>query len=445
MILECEHELNNLINRIPGQRVLMMPVLSSPVIHASQNQLVALYVYTEDNYECLIPFRHTEQIRGYTEHVQRLLAIDNIFVYDKKQWLQIGGNSNVWDVKTLWWYTYNEPYDDTHYHTAAHSFFWRRHANLTHVNSIVPLQQHLQMCQKIRKYAWPMCIHSKLSDSYLHFNRLYPDVFSKIESAGIAVDSSFKVPDLIINNKVYTQYNYHTTTGRPSNSHRGFNFAAMNKEDDTRAAIISRFPNGKLIEFDFDAYHIRLIARLINYDLPDMSIHEYFGKFYFNTDTLTTAQYDQSKQITFRLIYGGIDREFLSIPFFKKTNDFIYSIWNQCKSKQYIKTPILGRHIPITNITGATANKVFNYYLQATETEVSVQKLNAILTALGSYETKLILYTYDSILLDVPSTEVTSIIDNISMILQQGNFPVKIKQGHNYNKMIEINSNIVIA
>jgi hypothetical protein len=74
-----------------------------------------------------------------------------------------------------------------------------------------------------------------------------------------------------------------------------------------------------------------------------------------------------------------------------------------------------------------------------------VQKLNAILTALGSYETKLILYTYDSILLDVPSTEVTSIIDNISMILQQGNFPVKIKQGHNYNKMIEINSNIVIA
>jgi DNA polymerase I-like protein with 3'-5' exonuclease and polymerase domains len=176
-----------------------------------------------------------------------------------------------------------------------------------------------------------------------------------------------------------------------------------------------------------------------------MSIHEYFGKFYFNTDTLTTAQYDQSKQITFRLIYGGIDREFLSIPFFKKTNDFIYSIWNQCKSKQYIKTPILGRHIPITNITGATANKVFNYYLQATETEVSVQKLNAVLNALGSYETKLILYTYDSILLDVPSTEVDIIIDNISMILQQGNFPVKIKQGHNYNKMIEINSNIVIA
>ncbi len=38
------------------------------------------------------------------------------------------------------------------------------------INTIVPLQQHLAMCQKIRKYAWPMCMNAELSDSYQQFN-----------------------------------------------------------------------------------------------------------------------------------------------------------------------------------------------------------------------------------------------------------------------------------
>ena len=31
---------------------------------------------------------------------------------------------------------------------------------------------------------------------------------------------------------------------------------------------------------------------------------------------LTQEQYEQSKQITFRLLYGHIEKEFLKIPFF---------------------------------------------------------------------------------------------------------------------------------
>jgi len=121
------------------------------------------------------------------------------------------------------------------------------------------------------------------------------------------------MPELVKDNKVYSQYNYYTMTGRPSNAYRGFNFAAMNKEDGTRAAFCSRFDNGALVEMDFDSYHVRLIARLIGYDLPTSSIHDYLGQFYFGVSQLTDEQRDESKQITFRLLYGGIDSEFLSI------------------------------------------------------------------------------------------------------------------------------------
>jgi DNA polymerase I-like protein with 3'-5' exonuclease and polymerase domains len=209
----------------------------------------------------------------------------------------------------------------------------------------------------------------------------------------------------------------------------------MNKEDGTRDAFCSRHERGALVEMDFDAYHVRLIARLINYELPAGSVHAYFGRFYFDTNTLTEEQYEQSKQITFRLLYGGIDSEFLSIPFFKQVNDFIYDLWRQWKANGFIKTPILHRTISSDTIKNMTANKLFNYYLQSVETEVSVQKLQQVQQILNDTQTCMILYTYDSILFDVPLTEAREILPKIKTILESGNFPVKVKVGDIYSKM----------
>ena len=435
MILDHADEIDTLLQCVADKRTLIVPVLANPSEHPCINTLIALYVYTEDDVERIVPFYHTEQITGFSEHLPKFLALENIFVHDKKSWLQIGGNGSVWDVKTLWWYTYGEAYDESYYPTAAHAFYWRRHQTLAQVNSIVPLQQHLAMCQKIRHYAWPMCMNAKLTDSYLQFNATYPETFAEIERVGLQVNDEFKLPELVTEGRVYSNYHYHTVTGRPSNAARGFNFAAMNKEDGTRSAFCSRFENGVLVEMDFDAYHVRLIARLIGYELPAGSVHEYFGRFYFDTDKLTDEQYEQSKQITFRLLYGGIDKEFLSVPFFDRVNQFVYDLWRQWKSKGSIKTPILQRPISADVVKNMTANKLFNYYLQAVETEVSVQKLRQCQSVLQDYETCMILYTYDSVLFDMPGSETAELIPLITQTLQQGNFPVKVKSGHIYSKM----------
>jgi hypothetical protein len=383
----------------------------------------------------MIPMYHTEQLRGFSELVPEFMALQNIFVHDKKRWLQTGGNNAVWDVKTLWWYTYGEAYDESHYVTAAHQFYWRRHTALDAVNCIVPLQQHMAMCQKIRHYAWPMCVNAKLTDSYLQFNDTYPKTFATIESAGLAVDETFRMPELIHDGRVYSQYHYHTTTGRPSNAFRGFNFAAMNKEDGTRAAFHSRFERGALVEMDFDSYHVRLIAKMIGYELPVSSIHDYLGRFYFGVDELTDEQRDESKSITFRLLYGGIDREFLSIPFFAQVNDFVYKIWNKWKKTGCVETPILKRNICREGLQNMTANKLFNYYLQAVETEVSVRKLQQVQEMLQPYTSCMILYTYDSVLFDVNYQEARELLPQIKAVLEQGNFPVKVKVGDIYDKI----------
>jgi hypothetical protein len=435
MIVDTIEEAQQTLRYIKDRKTLLVPIYCSPTNHPAVNRLCAIYIYTEDDVERMVPMYHTEQLRGFSELVPEFMALQNIFVHDKKRWLQTGGNNAVWDVKTLWWYTYGEAYDESHYVTAAHQFYWRRHTAVDAVNCIVPLQQHMAMCQKIRHYAWPMCVNAKLTDSYLQFNDTYPKTFATIESAGLAVDETFRMPELIHDGRVYSQYHYHTTTGRPSNAFRGFNFAAMNKEDGTRAAFHSRFERGALVEMDFDSYHVRLIAKMIGYELPTSSIHDYLGRFYFGVDEITDEQRDESKSITFRLLYGGIDREFLSIPFFAQVNDFVYKIWNKWKKTGCVETPILKRNICREGLQNMTANKLFNYYLQAVETEVSVRKLQQVQEMLQSYTSCMILYTYDSVLFDVNYQEARELLPQIKAVLEQGNFPVKVKVGDIYDKI----------
>ena len=433
MIVDNEEELDAVLRYVQGRKTLVVPIYTDANLHPAVNRISLLYIYTEDAIERIIPIHHTEQIRGFSERLSDFLNLKGIYVHDKKNWLISGGNEDCYDVKTLWWYTYGEAYVDTHYHQTAHKFYWSRHQNLQHVNAIIPIQQHAAMCQKIRQYAWPMIMNAQHTQSYLSFNSRYPRVFAEIERTGLCVNDSFRDAKLVTAGKVYSNYHYHTVTGRPSNAFRGFNFAAMNKEDGTRDAFCSQ--HGALVEMDFDAYHVRLIARLIKYKLPAGSVHEYFGRFYFDTTTLTEEQYEQSKQITFRLLYGGIDKEFLEIPYFRQVNDLIWKLWGEYKKQGYITTPVERRPITMEGVERVTANKLFNYYLQALETEVSVRKMERVVAYLQDKTSKLILYTYDSLLFDVATTEVKDIVPALRTMIEEGNFPVKLKYGDIYSKM----------
>ena len=340
-----------------------------------------------------------------------------------------------------WWQTGAMlPLNETN--TAAHDVWNRWWHNETDTNDWLPITKHIERCQSMCKEFMHVYSQFKMTDEFRRYDELAIDTFAEIEQVGLRIDTDiFKEKfqtNGIHDNKVYTEYNLYTTTGRPSNKFGGINYAALNKDDGSREAFQSRFEDGFLLEYDYDAFHVRLIADLIKYQLPYESVHTYFGRQYFNKPELSDDEYEQSKQITFRLLYGGIDKEFLEIPFFQKVNDFVYKLWSQCKQKKYIETPVLKRKIYKDSITNITANKLFNYYLQATETEISTVKLQRVLEYLRDKESKLILYTYDSVLLDVNYSEAKQCLPDIINIMQQGNFPVKCKVGDIYSKMNSI-------
>ena len=42
----------------------------------------------------------------------------------------------------------------------------------------------------------------------------------------------------------------------------------MNKDDGSRDRFVSRFEGGKLVQFDYDAYHPRIIGKMVDEPIP---------------------------------------------------------------------------------------------------------------------------------------------------------------------------------
>ena len=238
--------------------------------------------------------------------------------------------------------------------------------------------------------------------------------------------------------KCYTQYNFYTTTGRPSNRFGGINFAALPKDDATRACFISRFEGGELLELDFNSYHPRLIADIIGYNFGAEDAYQHLAKKYHNTDTPTISQVTKAKEDTFRQLYGGIKREYLNIPFFAATDEFSKEIWRHMIKHGYVDSLISGRRLLMSNYQDINEYTLFNYYIQMYETEKNAIVLKSILEFLQTYLLKSvpILYTYDSILFDVHPDEMQTITDHlIPCCIDTDAFPVKLKRGLNYKNM----------
>jgi DNA polymerase I-like protein with 3'-5' exonuclease and polymerase domains len=284
-----------------------------------------------------------------------------------------------------------------------------------------------------------------LDRGFLFTNDTMVNLFSKLENNGLAVDSE-KFLDFfgdeqtvhIRNNIVYTQYNFLTSTGRPSNRFGGVNYAALKKEGGERTSFVSRFgKDGNLVMMDYSAFHPRLIAHLSNFDMEkSVNPYEYLAQHYFNKTNIDAEDIAVSKGFTFTQIYGGIDKRWLHIPYFHKTQEYINHRWKFFVENGYIETPKYGRKIKLCHIGDPSPNKLFNYILQAYETEMAVETLGELMGFLKDVTTAIpVLYTYDSVLFDVHKQHGEDIIKKVKSIMEKNDLPVKVYVGDNYDAM----------
>lgn len=302
----------------------------------------------------------------------------------------------------------------------------RQFSSFKNVVAAIPLVKWMEFAQA---YLWELkrlwndmwTENQMASGGEIFIDRIMIPALSEIERNGIYTTDGM----------VYSDYNIHTSTGRPSNAFGGINFAALNKHDGTRKKFISRFgENGTLVQFDYEAFHLRLAANLMGYELPTTSLHTYLAEQYYGTKEITSEMYEESKARTFAIMYGQTE-DIGDVEFFKKLREYQSDLWEKYCQDGFVLSGT-GRKVVVPKPNNPA--KVFNYLMQLTETEVSIRAIHTVNQQLSKSQAKVVLYTYDAILLDVPNDELY-MMDLIGYVLADKKYPVRQYRGHNYDEL----------
>lgn len=419
MIIENPTEFESFLEKYRQSDCIIIPILSDTNLHTLENTLCAIYIKLIDGDEYILPFNHGESTNLDVSLFNKLNSDHKKYVYDKKQFNHIAKWDNVVDINLQYYMEYNQSLPIEEITTNSHDYFNRKYYKTKNVNRVIPILKHLELCRKLsneyQKYI-DLEVHQEYNDEII-------DNLTYIESAGLRHNDKI----------VYSEYNLYTSTGRPSNRFGGINFAALNKSDESRKPFCSRFEKGMLVEFDYDAYHLRLIGNLLNYSFPSGSVHEHMGEFY-------GCDYQESKNRSFKYLYGHIPPEVIKTnPFFEKVHTYINNTWKLYKNQKFIQSDIYSKKIYRKNQADMNRNKIFNYMIQLMETENNMKILTNLIPFMKQYKSKLILYSYDSFLFDFNLEDGVEFLKKVKKIIESnGLFPTKTGKGTNYHEMVDI-------
>ena len=404
------------------KRAFVEVIPFNDLVHPALNKVSLVYIkpLTDDNEKgYMICIDHSEALNMQIKHVNQVLkSFDEIYVRDKKTFLYYFQLKSSLDIlHTL--PTYIHPT------TQVHTHFYNTYSSRLDINRIIPLVKHHQRCEAIFKQVKDHCrtLTHKTND-VLAYSFLF------IEKNGIKIDEtlfkqyfkptneSFNIKD----GKIYTQYNLHTTTGRPSNSFNGVNFAALNKDNGCRQAFIPE--HDRFMEIDISAYHPNIVAQLVEYKF-DKPIYEAFAEY-------AGVEVKQAKELMFKQLYGGIYTDYKQWDFFIKVQEYIDKIWEHFEARGWVMVPNSSKYFYKDRLGDMNPQKLFNYFLQNLETVNNSRIINDIIKVLRGKNTKLVLYTYDAFLFDLDNTE-EDIINDLKEIFSSRGLQIKYKYGTDYD------------
>lgn len=427
-IVETEEQLSRLY--CGGKECYINIIPLSDQFHSSLNSPCLIYFRTLECKGYMFPINHSE---GYLLDFNKVLKwIDSkyefIYTINKKECLYFFDNKKLMDI------SYNSSEFVTSFKDKIHNLYPEK----PYTNSLIPIAHHYQEQNEIFDQ-----IKDKLLPMLPFYSDTLPRVFKSIEEEGIKIDPKLfdKYFDynhkewFVKDNVVYTKYNLYNLTTRPTNSFNNINFAALNKTDGSRAAFIPK--NDYFFEFDYDSYHVRIVAKLIDYKLTKDSVHTQLGQQYFGVNSLTPAQYKQSKELTFKQLYGGVFKEYKDLPFFKSMTEYVNSLWIKFNKTEKLEL-IGGKVLTKNQIQNPTPNKILNYLIQSAETYYNVRAVEKLIDYLKSKTSRVVLYTYDSFLLDYSNEDGKQILPEIKRLLEEEGFVIKVQYGVNYDSLKEI-------
>jgi hypothetical protein len=388
-----------------------------------------------------------DQRVGFSQIFDKCLG--KVWALDCKAFKQLAREPDlvrVYDANLCSYLENNETFDMSEYETTAHTFVKRHCGDPAMWNAAIPFLKHKEAFDDMADDVSRFICRTKVDSSFEQFNDLI-HILGDIEQQGIHVDPLLFEKHFGVKvgapNMVYSRYNFYTSTGRPSNSYDGVNYAAIEHNDGSRTSFISRHgDSGRMVVVDYSAFHPRIICNITNHPIDgDVDIYEYLAKLYYQKKEVDETDIANSKKLTFRQLYGGVEDKYSHIKYLANLKFYIDSQWRFFKENGYVETPIFKRKITNSHIKDPSPTKVFNYLLQSVEGEIAIPPLSSVIKYLKNKHTKVVLYTYDAVLYDFHKDDGIETLNHIRQIMScQGMFPMKTYIGKSYNdvKLVEI-------
>ncbi len=427
--------------------IVLWAIPSDEFLHPCATDVSVVFIkQTVNNETFCVSFNHPD-LTSVVDKETFINDINNLrekkWAFDKKSFVQLLPVENLLDFNLWKHLKTGDTIDEELFETNAHRFIYRSKRDCGDLNKVVPLLKHKEVFEKICDVYFQTDTNI-LEDGYLKENSTILGTLAELESNGIYVNAECfqKHFDAKINPNglVYSQYNIYTSTGRPSNHFDGVNYAALNKDNGVRNCFVSRYgDDGTMVLIDYSAFHPRIICNLVNFPMPiEEDIYKYLGKLYFHRE-VNDFDMDEIKSITMRQLYGGVEEQYEHIKYFGNLKEFIDIYWKRFEEDGFIFTPMFQRVISDKHLKDANKNKLFNYILQATETEVSMTAVKVVNEYLKDKKTKAVLYTYDSLLFDFYKPDGKEVLDRIMSTMKICNrFPIKVYMGESYNTLTQI-------
>jgi len=424
-LIETQDQLDKFMHK-DFKEVFIVSIPQNYNYHPALTKINSFYIKDLTlNQSYIIPLKHTEALNPNIDIEQILSLFNTIYTFDKKQQLYFSsGFDKAIDIKFDFDLDYREFFCPTLNH------FYKTYPALKNLNALIPIVKLYELWNNITKQ-----FKNTNPTSYTKFaSDKITNVLYNIEKNPIMLDktefdhyfNTYNQSYNIFDNTVYSQYNLYNTTTRPSNHFNSINFLALNKTNGERKSFIPK--NDIFVEIDFSAYHPTLVGKLIN--------ENFIG--YDKIMTELNIEKQQAKQKVFRFLYGGVKEGLEKIDWFEKVFYFIENMWEKFLKEGYLENPISKKMFYKDQLGDINKQKLFNYYLQSLETSTSINKIEKVQNLLINKNTKIILYVYDSILLDMDKEE-RFLLKNIKDILEEDGFKIGLSYGTNYNELKKLN------
>ena len=430
MVIETSSSYKSLLQKIANKSVPAVFIRDDNRNHPAESTIISVSLFFEGEIIDII-YDHSESFSEGLD-VKDLKCVKRFWVDNVKEFYHLTKMTNGYDV-VMSDYLENIGHEKIQKPKVFDKIYENSFA-LRKSNKIVPIVKILEYAHE-RLNIIVDSVPEKATKTFIKYNRALYE-FAKFENSGMKiVPNSFGT--VFRNGYGYPNYNMFTATGRPSNTFRGVNFGALNKHDNTRNNIVSRFEKGMLVEFDYDAYHLRLLAQMLKLDVPfNESLHQHLA------DTVYKTTYEESKKISWQILYGNVSVTEKENPFFHTIEKMSEALWRIFNSNKSFKSHIYRRQFVSDQISDPNKNKVLNYFIQSYETENNIETIKKINKYLEERSTRMMLYTYDSFLFDLDRTEGFKTVLQIKKILEDGKYPVKVKAGLDYGSMQDITERI---